>query len=197
MISRSRGVKRLVVGKVAIEVEPSTKRIARAMLSRMSSNASRSTSESIDRVGGHMRPEARLQGFPVDHIHGSLKQAGDISLQARIVEHGGNDLRVEVYQNVDVAFGSLLVPRGGTEQRGMRHAVRLELGLALPQAGDDGLSVHVWTIPQTALRDREIACHFGLDSCKTGIPALRVTPPADRFVPAVPRSSVRGARSHL
>ena len=86
-----RGVKGFVVGRKPSRSKPSTKRIARAMLSRMSSSASRSISESIDRVGGRVRSKAGLQGFPVDHVNGTLKQACDVILQAGIIEHRGDN----------------------------------------------------------------------------------------------------------
>jgi len=64
-----------------------TKRIARTILSPMFTNASRSASESIDRVSRRMGLEAALQGFPVDHINRAWKQARDEIFQTRIVEH--------------------------------------------------------------------------------------------------------------
>ena len=152
-----RRVKGLVVGKECVEVETVTKRIARAMLSRMSSSASRSASESIDRVGGCTRAKAWLQGFAVDHVNGALKQAGDVILQTRIVEHRGDNGGVEVNENINVAVGSLLVTRDGTEQGGMRNAMRPQVGLALPQPLYDLVTFHAAFIPYN---DRQMRLSF-------------------------------------
>ena len=89
-----------------------------------------------------MRSEAGLQGFPVDHVNGTLKQARDVILDARIVEHRRDNRGVEVNENVDVAIGSLLVTGNGTEQGGMRDAVRPQVGLAFPQRLYDLVAFH-------------------------------------------------------
>src|SRR5271165_6965498 len=140
--------------------KPSTKRMARAMLSRMSSNASRSVSESIDRVGGRTRSNPGLQGFPVDHVNGTLEQASDVIFQTSVVEDRADNRGVEVNENVNVAVGSLLVTRDGAEQGGVRHAMRPQVGLALLQRPYDLFALHgavhtTKAVPMLAIR---LAC---------------------------------------
>jgi hypothetical protein len=90
-----------------------------------------------------MRAKAGFESFPVDHVHGTLKQARDIRFQARIVEHCRDNLRVEVDQDVDVAIGALLVAGNETERGGMPDAMRLQLGFALLQGLDDLVAFRV------------------------------------------------------
>src|SRR5271163_1338486 len=131
------------------------------MLSRMSSKASRSVSESIDRVGGRVSSKPGLQSFPVDHVNGTFKQTRDVILQACIIEHRGNNCGVEVNQNVNVTVGSLLVTRDGTEQGGMGDTVRPQVGLALLQRPYDFVAFHAAVyITKAARIRREIRLLF-------------------------------------
>ncbi len=83
-----------------------------------------------------------FQGFPIDNINRLFEQSGDIILQAGIIIDRHDDLRVEIDQNVDVAFRILFVAGDGTEQGGMPHAMRPQIGLARLQLLYDLVAFH-------------------------------------------------------
>jgi hypothetical protein len=89
-----------------------------------------------------MGPEARLQGFPVDHINRASKQTRDVIFQTRVVEHRRDNCGVKVNQNIDVAVWPLLVAGHGTEQCRVRDAMRPQVGLALLQRPYDLVTFH-------------------------------------------------------
>src|ERR1700730_1885698 len=103
------------------------------MLKRMSDRLSRSVSESRDRVGRSFGPKTRFQTFAADHIDRAIEHVGDKIFHAGIVEDSHDDCRIEVSQDVYIAISAVITARDGTEQRGMSHALRSQVGLAFLQ----------------------------------------------------------------
>ena len=99
-------------------------------------------SEGIDCVGERWLSDVRLEALPVDHIHRSTEQTGDVVLQVDIIEDTQLCSRIEIYQDVDIAFAALFATRKRAEQRSVCDAMPVKIVLVPPERRDDAVSVH-------------------------------------------------------
>src|SRR6266852_1916889 len=109
---------------------------------RISDKLSRSISESIDRVGGSLWSNTGFQTFAADDVDRTVEHVGDKVFHAGIVENCHDDCGIEIDQNVDIAVGTVIAARDGTEQRGMGDALRPQVGLTLLQLLYDLVACH-------------------------------------------------------
>jgi len=84
----------------------------------------------------------RLQALAIDDIHRLLEEAGDIILEADIVEDGYVRLGVEFHQNIDVAVGPSLAARNRAEQSRMPYASRTQGRRMVAKLRKDFLPIH-------------------------------------------------------
>ena len=103
------------------------------MLKRISDRLSRPVSENVDRVCRSFGSKTRFQTFAADHIDRAIEHIGDKIFHAGIVENGHDDCGIKVNQDVHIAIRAVITARDGTGQRGMGHALRSQVGLALFQ----------------------------------------------------------------
>ena|ERR1700730_17158065 len=98
----------------------SRRKYMRSIWRRTSRSASRSASEGIDRIPCRWRAQIGLPGFAVDHVNAFRKQAGDVILQADVVEKRDVGLGVDIDHDVDVAVRTVFAAGHGAEHGSMR-----------------------------------------------------------------------------
>ena len=81
----------------------------------MSRSAAVAALESIDGVGRGGGANVRLQPLPTDNIDRAVEQAGNVIFQAGVVKNGDVGRRIEFHHDIDVAVGSVVAARAGTE----------------------------------------------------------------------------------
>jgi hypothetical protein len=70
-----------------------------------------------------------LERVPVDHVNGTVEQAGDKFFQADIFIDRPFGARLEFHQNIDVAVGSIIAARDRTEHGRATDSARAQGGL--------------------------------------------------------------------
>jgi hypothetical protein len=103
------------------------------MQSRIVSSAALTRSEGIDDVSFDSRSDVSVQSpkaYDIDLASKStLEQHADVPLKPNIGEEVHAGVAIDVDQDIDVAIGTVLVARYGTEQPSVSHAPKRQLRL--------------------------------------------------------------------
>src|SRR5260370_2908401 len=93
----------------------------------MSRRAASTGLEGIDRVSGRGGADIGFEAVAVHHVDWTIKQARDVILEARIVEHGEMRLRIDFNHDVDIAVRTAVAARHRAEHGRPAPAPRAEI----------------------------------------------------------------------
>ena len=90
----------------------------------------------------------RFEAVAVDHVDRTLKQAGDILLEARVFEHGQVRRRIDLDHDVDIAVRPAVAARHRAEHGRPPHAARAEVGFGSKKGFKGFAAVHPNNVPR-------------------------------------------------
>src|SRR6266404_919194 len=108
----------------------------------MSRSAVSAGLEGIDRVSRRGGTDIGFETVAVHHVDGTIKQARDVILQARIVENGEMRLRIDLDHDVDIAVRTAVAPRHRAEHSRPAHAARAKTRFGSAQGLKGFAAVH-------------------------------------------------------
>src|SRR3979490_539758 len=98
--------------------------------------------EGIDRVSRRGGTDIGFEAVAVHHVDGTSKQARDVILEARIVEHGDMRLRIDLDHDVDIAVRTPVAARHRAKHSRAAHSARAEIRFASTQGLKSFAAVH-------------------------------------------------------
>lgn len=105
----------------------------------------------------------RLERVAVDHVHWTVKQTGDVFLEAHVLVDRPFLPGLEFDKNIDIAVRPLIAARDRTEHGRASDAARPQCGLGFLQSGYDIVAAHNLTVSKIPTRFQFIAIRdYGL-----------------------------------
>src|SRR5258708_27772994 len=96
----------------------------------------------IDRVGRGGGADIGFDAVAVHDVHGAVKQARDVFLEAGVVEYGEMRFRIDFDHDVDIAVTTAVAPRHPAQYSRPPHAARAQIGFGSTQGFEGFAAVH-------------------------------------------------------